>query len=329
MLLLVPFILIILLTFNNLTIKIKKINKGKVIIMFLSLSIIIIVLLHSILATKGSFVFNFLKVYDYRDKYGKLIFSGIFGYINSWTFKFFAPLLLAWSIYKRKIFLIFLSVLSIILLFAFSGHKSALEGLILVPFFYFLYKFKNTSLIIIFSFFILLVGVIFFRLFLNNDLPESLIIRRLLIVPAHLNFTYLEYFSNHELIYWSNSILKSFLIYPYDVEFTKVIGAYLGFPNMSANTGFIASGFAQAGVFGIMIYTFFVIILMNIINILAKTNEKYFVMAMVFIPLNAMYISSDLPTSLLTHGVLIAVLILYLYDKRTYIFKIGRLKYKI
>lgn len=329
MLLLIPFILIVSLTFDNSIIKIKKITKGKPIILFFSFIILITVLVNYGITTRGNLVFDLSKVYDQRDEFGELSSVGIFGYLNSWAFKFFSTLLLAWSIYKRKIFLVFLSVLFIILLFGFSGHKSSLTALILVLFFYFLYKFKNTSLVIIVGFFVLIVGSIFLGLILNSMMPESLILRRLLIVPAHLNFTYLEYFSNNEFIYWSNSILKSFSIYPYDVHFVKVIGEYLGFPNMAANTGFIASGYVHAGIFGIMLYTFFAIILMNIINTFSKTNEKYFVMSIIFIPLMSMYSSSDLPTSLLTHGVLIAVLILYFYDKKTYIFKIGKLKYEI
>ncbi|WP_157940010.1 hypothetical protein [Campylobacter blaseri] len=281
------------------------------------------------LTTGGNVVLNFEDVYIHRSSFGASSFSGIFGYLNSWTFKIFSVIFLLWSLEKRNKMLIIISFIFIILLFMFSGHKSTLEALILILFFYFLYIFKNTSSIIIVSFFLLISICIFMGAVFNNNIFESLIIRRLLIVPAHLNFTYLDFFSNNDYIYWSNSILKSFFTYPYDLEMTHVIGEYLGYPKMGANTGFLASGYAQCGVIGVFSYTMFGIIIMNIINLLAKSYLKYFYMSMLFIPLLTLYTSSDFFTTLFTHGLLVAILILFFYDAKKYILKFGKFRLEI
>ncbi len=329
LILLVPYAIIILATFNIKAYEIKKIRMSKPLILLLSLILIGVSIFNYILVTKGNIVFNLANVYEHREKFDELSSQGIFGYLNSSTFKIFCPLLFAWAIHKKNTILIYFSIVLIILLFAFSGHKSVLISLFVVPFFYFLYKFKNIPLVIILGFLSLLVSSSIIGWIINSNMPESLIIRRLFIVPAMLNFTYLEYFSNNQNIYWSNSVLSYFINYPYDDNFVYLIGDYLGLSGVYANTGFIASGFAHASIFGVIIYTFIGILIFNFINIISKNNQKYFVMSIIFIPLSSMFISSDLPTSLLTHGVLIAIFSLYLYNEKTYCINTGFMHFKI
>lgn len=328
-LLLFPFIFIVLFTFENKFKNIKKLKRGKIIILMFSFCILLIVIIHFIIVSGGKYILNFSDVYDLRREYSEYSSMGIFGYLNSWSFKIFSLLILSWAIYKNKIFEIAISLFMIILLFIFSGHKSALVGFIIVPFFYFLYKLKNTTNAILIFFIFVIVLSMFLGIILNSLFPESIIIRRMFMVPAFLNYTYLDFFSNNELIYWSNSILSSFFSYPYNNSLPYVIGEYLGYAEMGANTGFLASGFAHANILGIFIYTIIAIVIMNLLNSLAKENSKFFVMSIIVMPITSMYISSDLPTAMLTHGLLISILILYLYNDKKYVIKVGKLKYEI
>jgi len=211
----------------------------------------------------------------------------------------------------------------IFLLFALSGHKGVLSSVILVVFFYILFKLNFNNYNVLLLGFLGLLSFVLLLDVLEVSMISSLIIRRLLMVPAHLNFTYLEFFSNNEFVYWSNGILKNFFNNPYDVDIVHTIGAYLGKPDMAANTGFIASGYAHAGVLGIIMYTIIAIVLFNIINQLANNNDKYFVMAIMFPIILTLFKSSDLLTTLLTHGLFIA---LWLFN---YKFKLGKYKYEI
>ena len=154
--------------------------------------------------------------------------------------------------------------------------------------------------------------------------------RRLLFVPAHLNFVYLDFFSQNEFVYWSNGIMSGIFDYPYDVRTVEVIGRYLGHEKMGENTGFVATGFMYAGNTGIVIYTLIVTFLFNIINALGKSTHKYFVMSLVFMPLNILFRSSDLLTSILTHGIIVSIIALWLYSNKEYVLKIGKFTvYKI
>jgi len=67
------------------------------------------------------------------------------------------------------------------------------------------------------------------------------------------------------------------------------------------------------GIVGIIIY---MILLSFIINIIQQFNKLpiWFINAIVLMPLLTLFISSDLPTTLFTHGYLVAIIILYLYS---------------
>lgn len=170
---------------------------------------------------------------------------------------------------------------------------------------------------------------ILFGILLHNAYPETLLFRRAFFVPAHLNFIYLDFFSKNEFILWANGILKHFVTYPYSSDYPYIVGKYVGYPRMYANTGFLASGFAMFGVMGIILYSFISIILMNTINQFAKQKGKYITMIILFVPLHTLFVSSDLLVTLLTHGLIIGIVFLYLYNNKTYIINIYRYKLKI
>lgn len=324
-----PFIAIVLLTTQKKIFKIQYLPKSKLLILIISLVAVLLVIINYYMVTGGKVVLSFYQVYEFRDEFGVNSTSGIFGYLNSWASKIFAVVLLAWSIYKKKYTYILLSIGLILLLFVLSGHKGVLSSIVLVIFFYVLSKLNFDNYILLLFGFIGLLSFVIVLHMLDVTYISSLIIRRLLMVPAHLNFTYLEFFSTNEFVYWSNGILKSFIQYPYDIRLVQVIGEYLGKPDMAANTGFIASGYAHSGYLGIIIYTFIAIVLFNIINQVAKNNEKYFVMAIMFPILLTLFKSSDLLTTLLTHGLFIAIIVLWLFNNKNYKLKIGKFKYEI
>lgn len=328
-LLTIPFLVILLLTFNLKFYSIKTLPYSKVIIIGTSFLFTFLVLINYYLSTGGKMVLSLSDVYIFRDEFGKYSSEGIFGYLNNWVTKIFVVLLFSWAIYRKKFFLFLAIILVFLLLFALSGHKSVLSGFFLVLFFYIMFKFKHRNFIILLGFLTLLIFTILIDYLFDIYLLQTLIVRRLLFVPAHLNFIYLEFFSSNQFVFWSNGLLSSFIDYPYDTRIVQVIGSYIGKPDMAANTGFIASGYSHAGVLGIFIYMIISIILINIINNLGRKTDKYFVFSIIFIPIMTMFISSDLLTSLLTHGLILSVLIIWLYNNKDYIVDFKILKYKI
>lgn len=288
---------------------------GKKIAIGLSLFIIFFVLIHYLLTVGiGHINFNISEVYELRrSDYGIASNAGIFGYFNPWTTKVLNIFLITIALLHRKYLLVILFILIQVLFFGFSGHRAVLFSLILILGLYLFSKAKHHSTIIIYGILgTISLVLIYFYIFQNLMLP-SVLVRRAFFVPANLNYIYFDYFSSNDYIYWSNSILKSIFIYPYEVSPVLVIGDYLGYPEMAANTGVFGSGYMHLGILGILLYMFIISIVVNFIQQFNKV-PFWIINAIVLMPFLSIFISSDLPTAFLTHGLLIGIIILYFYS---------------
>ena len=288
---------------------------GKEIAIGLSVFIVFIVFIHYFLTVGvGHINFKLSEVYELRrSNYGIASNAGIFGYLNPWATKVFSIFLIAITLLHRKYLLVIFLIIVQVLLFGFSGHKAVLFSLILLVGLYLFDKVKYHSTIIIYSVLgIVTLVLIYFYIFQELLLP-SILIRRAFFVPADLNYVYFDYFSSHDYIYWSNSILKNIFTYPYEVSPVLVIGDYLGYPEMAANTGIFGSGYMHLGIIGIILYMFIIAIVINLIQQFSML-PSWIINAVMLMPFLSILSSSDLPTALLTHGLLMGIVILYFYS---------------
>lgn len=308
-----PFFIILLFIKNNEVVDFQISQTVHKLLLIISLIIVVVVIGHYIYITKGDYVFNMIDVYTFRDLYDSQNYEGIFGYLNSWSSKILVVYLLAYGVSKKNYFLIIFSVVAIISSYLFSGHKMELLALIIVPFFYIYSKLDNKRIFLIVGFILLIaIGLVLFQYEKYSLLP-SLVIRRALYLPAYLNYIYFDFFSEFGHIYWSNGIFKNFIEYPMVVEPTLEVGQYLGHENMVANTGFLASGYMHLGYFGMLIYTFMVFVLFKFINTMSEKNT-FMMLSILFLPIYVLFTSSDLLTTLLTHGLFISIVILYILN---------------
>ena len=72
----------------------------------------------------------------------------------------------------------------------------------------------------------------------------------------------------------------------------------------------------HAGILGVIFFSLIFVIILKIIDSL-NCNSKYIwiSVAIIIIPIRAAIISSDLSTALLTDGILVSILLLYLFKK--------------
>jgi hypothetical protein len=161
------------------------------------------------------------------------------------------------------------------------------------------------TLVISFSYFIFII--------FDNNLYGSLFIRRVFFVPSFLTFTYYEFFSNEQFIFWSNSITSKFIEYPFDLYPAKLIGAYLG-TDAHANNSFLSTGYMHAGIVGILFYSIIFSLILRLFDSIVYNQKFIWIsVAVVIIPIRSMISSADLPTALLTHGVFISLVLTVLY----------------
>ena len=93
---------------------------------------------------------------------------------------------------------------------------------------------------------------------------------------------------------------------------TILIGQFRG-TDASANNGYVSSGYAHAGIMGVFLYSLILGVIMSLLNSMTRNSDHlWFYLALVIVPIRAVVISSDLFTSLLTHGLLISILLIFL-----------------
>lgn len=251
------------------------------------------------------------KVYQYRNENAELSSGGLLAYTNTWTYQIFTIYLLAIFLLKRNFLLVAIILIIQIFFFAASTHKSILfYPVILFGLWY--YFSKSTSAIVIpISFSIIVCSGLFTYHFYDDIWVSSLFIRRVFYVPANLTYVYFEFFSNNPFVFWSNSVLSFLIEYPYNDTVSHVIGLYLGEKDLGANNGFVSSGYGHAGLAGVFIYSIILAFTLKLINDMSLNRcPPWLSIGIAFVPIRALLISSDLFTVMLTHGFIIAILLI-------------------
>jgi hypothetical protein len=226
---------------------------------------------------------------------------------------------------SKKIWGTLLVIFLAILFFGFTSHKSALISSILLMGLYYFLKFEDSLTKLLLGFFILIfistVALYFYEIYNNHAalMFGSIIFRRGLILPSEINYAYYDYFSNGNYIYWANSKLSlELMAYNYDKALPQLIGDFM-FPEhgASANTGFLGSGYAQAGFTGLFIYALIISIFLKYADsAIASLNDKNLGMAVLVIPSLVLMTSSDLGITFLSHGLIFSLFIVSIMQKK-------------
>lgn len=306
--------------------KLPKIKKGLIHIKIFMLGLLIIagVYISSIIMMGGLryFNINLLKVYEYRHISAHNL-PGIFGYLSPMVSVVLLPFLLILAVYQRKWLIACLALAGSVMVFALTNHKGPLFYPFIALGIYYITSFRQRSIQWLISGFILIILISLIPFYIINDetdeksLPNiivgSMTIRRGMFVPAHLNFCYYDFFSKHPQVIFAQSKLTFGLInYPYDLKPPRLIGYhYFNNEKTSANTGWLGSGYMNFGFAGMLFYGFLIGLLLSLIDTLSKNRELGISVAVIFTPLLGLFLSSDLPTVMLTHGLLLALLLIW------------------
>jgi hypothetical protein len=270
------------------------------------------------IASGGISFFNLdlTQVYQYRRAVEEIIHAGLMGYVNIWAWKVFGPALLTISLWKKKIWLAVLVIGIHVFWFGVSANRSVLFYPFLVICIWFLFTRSNAlGIIPLGSMIVVVLSILTFYL-ADYILPASLFVRRVFYIPSFLTFEYYDFFSSHQFVWWSNSsVTLGLLDYPYSFNPPLLIGKWMG-TEAHANNSFLSTGYMHAGVFGILLYGIIVGLLFRLIDSLGtKGLPVWVVLGVLIVPSRSLLLSVDLPTSLLTHGIGLGLIILFLMRK--------------
>jgi hypothetical protein len=145
---------------------------------------------------------------------------------------------------------------------------------------------------------------------------SSLFTRRVLLVPAQLSFLYYDFFSENDSTFLSqHQIFRNFINYPYHLDPSHLMGEiYFGKPTMGACSGIYSDAFMNFGFLGFILWAFLLTAILKIVDSFSKNKKKTITIAAIAMPAFLLG-NSALLTSLLTHGILLSLLILYLLPK--------------
>lgn len=262
------------------------------------------------------------KVYEFRTIAAEEVPS-IFGYIFSSVTNVLVPLALALSLRFRRYVLAALIVAFTVVLFGMTHHKSVLFTPFVVLLLYLFFANARSPYLIGGAFLaipvIAIAEVVYTWYFVGDEgvaYFTSLVVRRVLFTPPMLDSLFVDFFSQNPVYYWSTSRLGAWALEsPYGVTAPFMIGIeYFSDPLMSANAGAIGSGFSNARLFGVALYSLFIGVLIGVLNVYGKRIGHATVAAVSFIIVFYVVTTTDLVTAFLTHGLLLLLVVLALFS---------------
>ena len=269
-------------------------------------------------ATGAMFRMNFeiSRVYEFRDEFSETLDVGVFAYLNLWTQKIFTPFLLAVGLHKKNWVIIIFCIGMQVFYFGVTQHRQHLFVPLLILFAWHTYnkQWPFTYGLVVASLFVFVSTSLI--LALNLEVIGALIVRRALFVPASVTEGWVHYFSENPYVYFSDNILSSFFATQYT---NQALPFYVGdkiLPglNLAYNTGLVGAGFAQLGVLGVMIYAIIMGVYLRTINSLIWNGVPAFIpAAILFLPVRTAWTASDLSSALLSHGLIVGLMLVWLY----------------
>lgn len=255
-------------------------------------------------------------VYSVRAEFGEESAgqSLFLAYGLSWQYKIVNPLFMAFGLTNKSPLLFFTGLMGQILLYAYTGHKSIVFSALLVFALYFLTRWYGKRLGVGFAIgacTVVLASVAFDVVF-DSIWGTSLFVRRLILVPGLLSGFYQDFFSHNEHTFVFGPFLRWLTDYPYEIGVPYLIAAtYMDSPDTSANANLWADGFASFGYVGVVFYSIILGGIVWLFNSLGRRKDMVIALTIAGVA-SFSWVNSSLMTSIATHGIAFALLILVL-----------------
>lgn len=253
---------------------------------------------------------SFSDAYDVRDEYNAQIH--VTGrYLLGWLVNAFMALMLAFGISRDRWALASTAVGCYVLAYAMTGFKTYIIGMLLTLVAVLAVKYRRrfySSWYMILSA-LLGASVLIDRVHPGLDLV-SLIVRRALATTGINTTFYFEHFSKFETYKLRHSVLAPFGEPPSSLSPPRAIGeAYYGTSELAANANYLADGYANFGVFGVLLMSLLLGAYLRVVAGVSQHSDLAMkVGATTFVALALA--NSALLTTLMNHGGLILLLLL-------------------
>ena len=255
---------------------------------------------------------NLLTVYDLREEATGYAMSASMEYIFGWT-RAINPFMLVYCYLNRKRIYAFIFAICSLLNFGFDGSKTALFFPVLFIIIAFLCQQKKMNLQRLIVHGLLLVVILCLVEYgvSGTNYLCSYFIRRTMMVENLNNAYYFDFFTNNMPDFFRASILRIFGFHTPYLGIAKTIGLLYQGRDTNANCGLIADAMTNFGILGVFAYPFLIFVLMRILDRITS-GKDCILKAIVALYIALHLINSFLITSLISHGIVFMLLLVYL-----------------
>jgi len=247
----------------------------------------------------------FVDEYIIRDSFNTRINAyPLLAYLISWLSDVINPLWLLVSLFRGNRGSASIACMGQAFIFAQSGHKTVLFSVLMILVLYFFSSRFKGKLVLYFVLAITFLMVFSWGIDLLTDsyFATSIFARRGVHTPGLLTGYYWDYFSDHSILFYSHSFMKSFIKYPYAMAPPFVIGyQYFESVEMAANVNYLADGFSNLGYFGIIVHAGILAMYLYIYDSVSQDMNVDFAALILIVPVLGL-VNSALFTCLLTGG---------------------------
>ena len=259
---------------------------------------------------------DLFRVYEFRGESWSNL-PAVFGYLAPLASKVLLPSTLLFALLFGLRSVALLAVALSFVLFGLTSHKDILVYPLAVLAIYTLLGLRRPLRKLIGGYLgLVLLGMLSLSLFGGRDLIGNLGLRRAILLPGQIAHWYHDFFSHNTLMLWSQSKVSFGLIEPrYVLPGSKMIGlANFDSETSNVTTGWIGSGFMNGGTAGLFVYATIIGVLLAYLDGVARHVDRRAVVAIATPPLLTVFLSSDLPTAMLNHGVLLMLLMFAFFE---------------
>lgn len=259
---------------------------------------------------------SFDDVYDVRSEYDdQLAGIGILSYLVFTQANVVNPVIIARGILAKRFLPVFLGILGQLVIYSGTGFKSILFSipavLIIAAMFY--RKSAPAGVMLVWGGTALMLLAASADAIQGSHIFTSLFSRRFLITPGVFSSVYVGFFSDHPQTHLGHSVLRWWVEYPYgDMTPPYVIGQWMAnLPTMAANANLFADGygnFGWAGVIGAGVVLLVYLKILDRVSVGLPVGVVAMVMTMPAVALS----STSVLTSMLSHGLVVAVILMAL-----------------
>jgi hypothetical protein len=274
------------------------------------------VLIYSYINTGIRFHFSIIDVYDIRSEARGFIAPFPLNYIVSLADNLL-PFFAVYALFRKKYLLLILVMFFIYLNFSIAGTKQIIFTLILGMAGYFFIPHYSKSYRLILASTVLLGMGLAEAYTLSSNTIVTLFAYRVLFIPAELHFSYYSYFQTHDILYFSQSILKWLFTNQNQENIQFIIGEYsIGDYTARGNNGLFSDAYMNMGIIGVFIFPVLIAFFLRLIDgAVSGISER--IMFVIFIYVSFVLLGMTLTSALLTSGLLFLIPFLYSIPRTT------------